>query len=155
MNHLRLRAEFLPLLLLPSLLVLVGCGGGPNLGQVPAKAIVKVDGVTVDGVAVIFVDTAGNSSAGLTDKDGVAVMKASISKDGKMIEVNGVLPGEYKVGLNKSESKQAPNPDNPNFVIVESVNHIIPVQYNSFAKSGLTATVTKEGPNEFTFELTK
>ena len=155
MIRFRLSTRLLSLIVLPCLFALIGCGGEPKLGQVPAKATVKVDGVTIEGAAVIFVDTAGNSGSGLTGKDGIAVMKSSISKDGKMIEVNGILPGEYKVGINKSESKQIPDPDNPNFVKVESVNNIVPVKYNSYLRSGLTATVKQEGPNEFLFELSK
>jgi len=155
MTQFRLSARFLPFLLLPCFLALIGCGGEPKLGQVPATAIVKVDGVAVEGAAVIFVDAAGNSSSGLTDKNGVAIMRSSIAQGNKMVEVNGVMPGDYQVGLSKSETKQAPNPSDPNLVIVESVNYIIPVRYNSHLQSGLTASVKKGEPNEFTFELTK
>lgn len=155
MIHMRLNPGILSLLVLPLFFAVIGCGGEEKLGQVPAKATVKIDGVATEGVAVIFVDSAGNSCSGLTDKNGVAVMRSSISKDGKMIEVTGVLPGEYKVGLNKSNSKQAPDPKNPNFVIVESVDYIVPVKYNSYQKSGLTASVKEGDPNEFLFEITK
>lgn len=33
------------------------------------------------------------------------------------------------------------------------VTHVVPERYGDPAKSGLTATVSKEGPNEFTFDI--
>jgi len=130
-----------------------GCGGEQQLGQVPVKVTVKVDGTPVEGAAVLFVDAQSNSSSALTDANGIAMMKTSILKDNRTVEVSGVLPGEYQVAINKSETEQMPDPDNPNFVKVKSVKHIVPVRYNSYIKSGLSASVKKGDPNEFVFDL--
>jgi len=145
--------NFAIIILLPGLFVFTGCGGEQQFGQVPVKVIVKVDGTPVEGAAVLFVDTQSNSSSALTDAKGVAVMKSSIAKDNRTIEVTGVLPGEYQVAINKSITEQMPDPDNPNFVKVKSVEHVVPVKYNSYLKSGLTASVKKGDPNEIVFDL--
>ena len=141
------------MIILSGLFVFSGCGGEQQLGQVPAKVIVKIDGIPVAGAAVLFVDAQSNSSSALTDANGVAVMKSSIAKDNRTIEVTGIMPGEYQVGINKSITEQMPDPDNPNFVKVKSVEHVVPVKYNSYLKSGLTASVKKGDPNEFVFDL--
>jgi len=156
MLHFRLSTKCLFLFLLLCIFSWTGCGGGdPNLGQVPAKVIIKVDGATIMNATIVFVDDSGNTCNGFTDKAGVAVLRSSISKDNKMIEVKGVLPGDYKVAVLRSDAKQIPDPADPTKTIIESVNHVVPVKYNSYLRSGLTATVKKGDPNEFTFELTQ
>jgi hypothetical protein len=141
------------MMILPGLFVFSGCGGEQQLGQVPVKAIVKVNGTPVEGAAVLFVDAQSNSSSALTGANGVAVLKSSIIKDNRTVEVTGVLPGEYQVAINKSVTEQMPDPENPLLVKIKSVEHVVPVMYNSYLKSGLTASVKKGDPNEFVFDL--
>ena len=164
MFQFRLSTRFLSLVILLVLFAYVGCrGGDPDLGQVPVKVIIKVDGDPVEGVALSFVDGAGNSATGLTNKNGVAQMKAIASKDNKTVEVKGVLPGDYQVSAYKTITILKTDPVTGENIIdpktdgnmIESITHHVPQRYNSRSSSGLTASVKKGEPNEFTFELTK
>jgi len=152
MPHFRLS---LSLFLFLCLFSLFGCGGDPNLGQVPAKVIIKVDGAVIENAAVVFLDGTGNTCTARTDKNGVAVMRASISAgNNKMVEVKGVVPGEYKVSVSKSIPNLTPDPKDPSVMTIGSIDYIVPERYSKHSSSGLTATVKKGDKNEFTFELT-
>ena len=163
MFQFRLNTKCLSLLIILSLFAYVGCGSGdPDVGQVPVKVIIKVDGDPMEEVAVTFVDGAGNYSLGRTDQQGVAQMRSNVSKDNKTIEVKGVLPGDYQVSAFKTTTiykmdsdtgERAFDPVTRDFII-DSLIHHVPERYSSRSSSGLTASVKKGEPNEFTFELT-
>ena len=146
------------------LLFAVGCGSG--LGTVPVTGKVTLDGEPVEGAMVVFnADSAdGRSASGMTDASGAYVLTTEFNGD-------GALPGSYKVAVSKFEGGDDGMPDTTGMSEDEAMDAMYgaldkkgrnaPVAKNLIAKkwsneagSGLTATVTDSGPNEFNFEVT-
>jgi hypothetical protein len=114
------------------------------------------DGKPEAGVLVAFESKANNLSAvGITDADGRFTLKT-------FTEGDGAAAGEHAVRLEKSVriaaegegqdaggrfgGSQVPGP-------ATTLKSVLPQKYGDIATSGLSATVVKDGPNEFTFEI--
>ena len=114
--------------------LLAGCGGG-GLGDLPELALVTGQvtqgGKPVEGATVTFVPEGdGSLSNGMTDAEGRFELYYSE-------EHKGAVPGKHTVRISKFEG--------------EAGEELIPTKYNE--ESTLTKEVTKEGPNDFKFEL--
>lgn len=140
---------------------LLGCGGGKDVpkDRVPVfkvKGKVMLGTAPLDGATVKFEPFEGQlGAAGTTDKNGEFVLNTYDSGD-------GAAAGKYRVAIIKSEVvPDAPVADvNSNDYVppeqqkaAKPPKSLVPPKYNSPAQSGLEATVTAEGPNEFTFDL--
>jgi hypothetical protein len=139
------------------------CGCGPKVDanlptRVPAKVTVTYKGAPVADAHVSFMPTASGakSAFGTTDAQGVAKLSTLGGDD-------GAVPGEYNVAVRKTkiEGPQTPvDPNNPNAAPADPTKiqtktvDLVPGKYSSPANSGLKASVTKDGKNEFTFDLT-
>ena len=107
----------------------------------PASGRVLWDGQPEAGVVVSFDSQSHNVTAsGFTNADGVFTLQTYTSRD-------GAVAGDHVVRLEKRVAKD-PSAE----VLVEVV--VLPPIYANPAKSGLKATVTDKGPNDFLFEVT-
>ena len=115
--------------------VLAGCGGErANLGTLyPVKGKVTLpDGKAPPKLSVIFSGPASNRV--MTESDGTFAFKGD----------NAGLPaGKYQVRLEGPEAAGS------------SRKPVVPQKYLDEDASGLTATVTSDGPNDFDFKLTR
>lgn len=124
-----------------------GCKGKSKRGTVPAKVTVTYKGQPVEEAVVVFIAD-NNYANGATGKNGVAKMMTFEPDD-------GAIPDTYKVTISKAELIEELDPNKPggeNVISSKTVFHI-PQKYGNVSSSGLTAMVTKEGPNEFQFDL--
>ena len=148
------------------LLATAGCGG-PSIPDhipplTPCTVTVTYNGEPVEGASVILAPESGQfSAAGLTDAAGKAVMQTDGMYD-------GVPAGEYRASVTKREKVEldmGPTPDDPNNLEayaeyqkkIKSLpvpKYLVPERYSSFAKSGLSVSITEGEPVEATFELT-
>lgn len=143
-------------LVLPLSLLLAGCTGASlPAGAKPTKpttATVTYKGAPLEGATVTFIDETGEApSYGLTDAQGKAKMKTSYA--------DGSVVGKHSVTINKSvtEGAAAADQDSPAYNpegTASVVKELVPVKYGSKVTSGLEATVTDAGPNDFKFDLT-
>jgi len=95
-------------------------------------------------------DASGAPSMAKTDEQG----RFTVMTDGKP----GAMPGTYKVSIAAARNKRPVSPGEALAMTAEQIaanrEDLIPVKYNSFEGSGLTATVTEDpAKNEFVFEL--
>lgn len=138
-----------------ALCVLWGCGGAdipddrPDV--VPVSGVVLHNGNPVEEAHVTFVsssDEQAKAAFGRTDGQGRFKLTTFSTNDGAVL-------GEHVVTVSKFSSSEDSGEDvvsdeGNRTVEVES---LIPEQYSKLDQSGLTATVTAGGDNEFMFEL--
>ncbi len=137
-----------------ALLASHGCSksnaGDPN-GR-PVTGTVTYKGSPVEGATVTFTST-GASAFGKTDAQGKFKLRVPGGEN--------VLIGNYQVVIAKKETPAAaptPSPEayvapNPNAPAPPAPKDLLPAKYAVAAESGLTATVTADGKNDFDFAL--
>lgn len=119
--------------------VMAGCGGS-DLDLASVHGTVTMDEKPLPNATVMFTPvTAGKTAYGRTNEAGEYELIFSRSS-------KGAVPGEYAVRISTYE--EIPDENDKPVITPESV----PVQYNH--ETELKATVTEEGPNEFSFDLT-
>ena len=147
------------LLLVSVSLVLAGCGGPARPAMAPASGTVLFQGKPLEGAEVVFLsDASPRNASGKTDAQGKFRLTTYENFDGAVL-------GEYKVTVAKTQINEAMigNVDDPSASYgaamaaaaagkIENKNEL-PAKYATAESSGLTAKVTKEGPNDFTFDL--
>lgn len=125
----------------------------------PASGTVTFNGKPLEGAEVVFRSEAvPRNASGKTDAQGKFVLTTYEGNDGAIL-------GEYKVTVAKTQVNEAMtgNAADPSAGYgaamaaaaagkVETKNEL-PVKYATAETSGLTATVTAEGPNAFMFDL--
>ena len=156
-------------LCLAGLLAVAGCGGGAE-GRAtvyPVTGKITVGGAPLTDANVSFAprSTGGKTpqpfARGNTDAQGVYHLTTYDYQD-------GAAAGEFEVLVTKSVSKpgggegdvhaameaggEAPSHDGKDGVGEDSAQSLVNEKYTKTG-SGLNATVTKEGPNEFDFDL--
>lgn len=138
--------------------VVMGCDSGLKTEYV--EGVVTLDGTPVEGATVIFSpvdDEVGMSASGTTDADGKYTLTAT---DPTAKVSGGTLPGEYKIMVTKAVSTEEfvgaeeGGDDEGNTYAEVEYDWLIPEKYSRGKTSGLTATVTAGGDNEFDFPLT-
>jgi hypothetical protein len=107
-----------------------GCVGqdSPELASVTGK--VTMNGQPLQDAIVVFEPQSGRPSAGTTEADGSFYLQYSES-------LKGAVPGQHTVRISKMEG--------------EAGDELIPAKYH--ANSTMTETVSKDGENDFQFEL--
>lgn len=125
----------------------------------PVTISVTYKGSPVEGASVLLAPQSGDySAAGLTDASGLAIMKTN-----GMYE--GVAAGTYDASVTKREKVDldiGPTPSDPaeyaeyskKLKALRVPEHLVPEKYSSFAKSGLSISVTQGEPVSETFQLT-
>lgn len=123
------------------LAAIAGCGGSKTL---PVTGYVTLDDRPLADAGVLFCPVAGGPAVtGSTDEAGKFRLAT--------INQSGVLPGEYRVAISKSEVTGMG--DSHNLLPGEAtIQWLIPQKYGNPDSSGLTATVCP-GQTEFTFAI--
>ena len=126
-----------------------GCGGddGPQLAE--AGGIVTYNGEPLKGANVVFMPDAGGPAAyGTTGADGHFTWMTRGQ--------TGAMVGTGKVAITAFEELAEPKEEHE--LTAEDLKKLntsrIPENYGRVENSGLTATVTADGENSFTFGLT-
>ena len=143
-----------------SVIAFVGCGGPKWPPTYKSSGTVTLDGTPVERASISFYPLDGQKPANATtDANGVFEVTSFNAGDGAMLGSFGVtiekfpaveietIPGgvPYDESMNTDEG---PSPDSER----DPVNEL-PEKYSDHEKSGLSATVTADGENVFTFEL--
>ena len=143
-----------------SVIAFVGCGGPKWPPTYKSSGTVTLDGTPVERASISFYPLDGQKPANATtDANGVFEVTSFNAGDGAMLGSFGVTiekfpaveiettPGgvPYDESMNTDEG---PSPDSER----DPVNEL-PEKYSDHEKSGLSATVTADGENVFTFEL--
>ena len=126
------------LLLAMSLTVPVGCGDG-RPPRVRVTGTVTYRGWPVKGAHVVFTPPNARPAAARTDAQGRFTLRTFDPEDGAVL-------GTHQITISKMNSV---NPDDPYAARKSS----LPERYRRADTSGLTAEVTADGENDFTFEL--
>jgi hypothetical protein len=122
------------------LLGLWGCGGSG--GRVPVNGEVRLDGKPLPNVRVTFIPekgTEGTSGFGDTGSDGRFII--ADTKEGKP----GLVPGKYKVVVNKGVLKNPIDGEPVGAVIESDLKDEFPPYYSSLAETILSYTVLGDG----------
>jgi hypothetical protein len=149
--------------------IMLGCGSDPYVegrpDTVPATGRVTHNGNPVQGAEVMFhvqgqsvpgTSAEGHSAFARTDADGRFELMTFEPGD-------GAVPGDYRISIKKVEAvEQAEvfDEDDPRYDPDAGTDdlppprHLLPEKYSSPGTSQLTETVTADGPNEFSLELT-
>ena len=139
-----------------ALALVVGCGGPGGPAASPTAAVsctVTVNGSPLDQGSIQFMPdkdkgTEGRSANGVIKNGKVDKLTTYPDEDG-----DGAIIGSHKVEITSmSAGEGAGESPVPGEITVRGSVQRIPPMYNS--QTTLTANVTKEGPNNFTFDLT-
>jgi hypothetical protein len=122
-----------------ALAAFVGCSDGPQ--RIPVKGTVSLDGQPLATGSLLMTPLSKGPVAGCDIKDGSFVMPSE----------RGPGPGVYRVEITAYRPSGKKVYDSDFNVSTEALEAIVPAQYNT--ASELTATVSAETENEFTFDL--
>jgi len=136
------------------LVAAVGCSGSDHAPTAPVSGTVTLDGEPVAKGTIVF-EMAGSRPATGRIENGKIVDVTSYEKG------DGAAVGQNQVGIGIVEeaaaaASEATDPGQAGAITdmnYMSGKSLIPPKYNNPAESGLTAEVTADGPNEFTFEI--
>jgi hypothetical protein len=138
-------------------LMFLGCGGevedrwtANRETVVPVTGHVLLDDAPLEGATVNFYsETEDLTAYGLTDANGRFRLTTYEAND-------GAVPGKHRVTVRKVIVNTVLNPEDPEGEpLSTSEEWIVPERYSDKETSGLSAGVTEEGDNDFTFELKK
>jgi hypothetical protein len=127
----------------------VGCDGGPKL--VKAGGTVTYKNKPVPGADIIMMSDASSSpSMARTDDQG----RFTVTTNGKP----GALVGSYRVAITAARNKREVSAGEALAMTSEQIaanrEDLIPIKYNNFESSGLTADVGKDAAaNDYRFDL--
>ena len=133
--------------------VTLGCGKG-TVGVIPVQGTITLDGQPVEKASIAFLPAAGQPlpAIGTTDAQGKFVMKTTEGPQ----ELNGAMPGQYKVIINKfTQSGIIENEQGLSGVVAPGglkVEWLIPQKYSTADTSDLTCKV-ETGMQELKFAL--
>ncbi|HPU08024.1 MAG TPA: hypothetical protein PLO20_15935 [Thermogutta sp.] len=144
-------------------IAIAGCGQkkGVSFKTVPVTIKLTYKGQPLDGANVQMypLDPNGRGATGKTDANGAAVMR-TFGDAGAMAE--GAIPGKYKIivtkvdvpqvseNINYEEYSKQQAEQNP---YASAPKPLLPTKYSSPQTTPFECEV-KDGPNEFSFELT-
>ncbi|OYW16814.1 MAG: hypothetical protein B7Z55_13780 [Planctomycetales bacterium 12-60-4] len=144
------------------------CSGGngkakDQLKVFRASGVVTLTGKPVaDALVRLYSPDVPAGSTGKTDKEGKFLFTTYANGD-------GAPAGRYFVGVVKYESPSeggSGDADSPDYIPPKDVSNdstipvkppksLIPSRYADPTRSGFTAEVTEQGPNEFTFDMSE
>ena len=130
-------------------IALAGCNTGPKL--VKAGGTVKYKDKPIPGADILLMsDASASPSLARTDEQG----RFQVTTDGKP----GALAGSYRVAITAARNKREVSPGEALAMTSEQIaanrEDLVPIKYNNFESSGLTATVSDDpAQNDFNFDL--
>lgn len=145
-----------------------GCSGPTGAADrqptAPASGVVTHRGEPVEGATVTFIPATNPVPAyGITDAEGRFQLTTYEQDDGAIIgehyvtvnKTTGATPpsGPASTGNNDPEDFDNYVPPSLGVTPPPVVKHLVPERYSQPETSGLTAKVTSDGPNSFTFDL--
>jgi hypothetical protein len=143
-------------LCLIGLISLFGCGGGqeenPNWPKrFPAKGTVTYQGKAIEGAEVAFMSNNNKATAtGITDSSGKFVLSTYVKND-------GAVAGDQTVTIRRvnvvDKTPKDVDLSAGGVALPPEITWIIPEKFSIASKSGLKATVSESGPNDFPFDL--
>ena len=133
----------------------VGCGGGgkvpgrPDLA--PVSGVVTYKGQAVEGATITFQPQTEKMPAafGKTDAQGRFQLQTFESNDGAVPGEHGVTVVKVNIITPEGDGDE----DEPDTITAPPPERLIPEKYKMTGTSGLTASVSADQPNEFTFDL--
>lgn len=138
-------ADYCAVAFLLGLFLLAGCGPATEVAGPAASGTVTLDGKPVTMGTLNFIPKIEGSSAfAVIDENGHFEINTAAGSA-------GIAPGEYQVTV--SEWAVEPGSEGPDGKVSEEGVRLVSEKYTSEETSGLTVTVTEQGPNEFTLEL--
>jgi hypothetical protein len=130
--------------------------------MVPASGVVSYQGQPLVGAQVSFLnDKSPRVASGVTDAQGKFTLETFDPGDGALVGEHRVSVAKVK-GAAELSSASAADPSAAYGAGMAAAasgkmatlqKNELPVKFANPASSGLTATVSKEGPNEFKFDL--
>jgi hypothetical protein len=149
------------------LLAAAGCAGEKPQGAsakvpvYPASAKVNYKGKAVEGAIVRLLNTEPfkPGATGRTDAQGACKLMTYDADDGApegnymVLITKATAPPTAPKGGATEDSSYVPPPETPAPTATQQKPEL-PEKYNNPARTTLKAVVTKEGPNDYTFELT-
>jgi len=138
----RFRATHCSILYCLAVVAASGCNNNP-LGRMPIRGEVKVAGKPLEKGTIDFRPSAGNDGVG----SGCPIEQGSF----KIEELKGLPPGKYEVRIFSSQPDTSPLPEGVPPGVNRPWIEQIPPEYNVQTKQSIE--VTREGPNEFVFEI--
>lgn len=121
-------------------LALIGCGkSGHELDTAPVTGIVKIDGTPATSGFINVVPSKGRMARGTIESDGSFTLSTYSDGDGAQIGTHAVtvteIPPDQRAALGVSGKAG------------------IPSKYGAAASSGLSMSITPDGPNKIVLEL--
>ena len=149
--------RFMIVLLVVTLTAATSCRRSDRPQMVPVTGTVYHNGKLLEGATVGFMGSVGRPSSGITDALGRFRLSTWEEGDGAAI-------GQHVVTIVKAaDPKFSPkkNPDG-SYIFRSQAEQwafydremLLPARYSSAMMTDLSATVTEEGPNDFTFKMT-
>ncbi|MBI3466627.1 MAG: carboxypeptidase regulatory-like domain-containing protein [Planctomycetes bacterium] len=139
-------------------------GAADRQPTAPVSGVVTHLGKPVEGATVTFIPATNPVPAyGLTDEEGRFALSTYEEHDGAIIgqhtvtitKTTGTTPSSTPPSTGNDDPEDFENYVPPSLGVTPPpvVKHLIPERYSEPETSGLTATVTSDGANTFTFEL--
>ncbi len=132
-------------------LVVSGCGAG-RPKTVKVTGTVTYRGQPLEGARVMFNCAGGRPASATTDASGRFKLETFGSEDGAVLGDHTVtvskyvaIPGSAAPGAGQDDMRSPGAPP---------VRQAVPARYTTPGTSPLKASVTAQGPNDFTFDLT-
>lgn len=129
----------------------MGCGSdsGEQLDLAPVSGTVTQGGAPLPNALVTFHIDSGRPATGRTDESGKFTLMTKEPGDGAMV-------GSHKVTVMADTSVSEEVTSEDAYAVPDAdAEGAIPVKYANPNTSGLTAEVTADGENNFTFDLEK
>lgn len=138
--------------LFSTVVTLAGCGGAkPDYPDTAAVTVtVTQAGQPLEGATVSFINPGSEyTGSGMSDASGNVVVTSFEQGD-------GLVPGEYKVTVRKSETISTPDPKDPAApALSEKTVWHVAEKYSSVSSTPFEAAVAADGDNSFAFDVEK
>jgi hypothetical protein len=127
---------------------LAGCGGGEESAHetVVVTGTVTVNNSPVEGAIVSFHPEKGRVATGKTDSEGKYTLQTFKANDGATL-------GKHKVTISHNAASSTPSNDPMAIKKAAKAKSPINKKYATVKTSDLNAEVTKDGENDFKFDL--
>lgn len=150
MQNSRFKLRFVCPLLAITCLGFSSCSQDDRPLGVPVSGVVTYRGEPLEGADVAFSSEQPETASGFgrTDAQGHFQLTSRETRE-------GIPPGSYRVKITKVSVESEWDPEWDEGVRPKQVEQVgLPARYGDYETSGLSETVTEDGPNEFRFNLT-